>query len=263
MKERQARQSFLGPNSAELLGDATVAIVGLGGGGSHVAQQLAHVGVGRVLLFDPDRIESSNLNRLVGGTAADVHSRTQKVEIARRVFLGINPVAEVYAHDVQWQLAAEALREADVVVSCVDSYASRQDLEVSARRFLMPLVDVGMDLHLVNEEAHMTGQVIASLPGGPCLRCLGFLTDENLRHEAELYGAAGGRPQVVWANGVLASVAVGLVVRLLTGWQCPRLRAEYLHFDANENILTRSPRVEYAPSSCEHFAIDFVGEPTF
>jgi len=261
MTSQHIRQSFLGPNSEDLLRHATIGIVGLGGGGSHVAQQLAHIGIGRVLLFDPDKLELSNLNRLVGGTVADVEARTTKVEIARRLFLSVNPSAEVDTYPAQWQLAADALREADVVVSCVDSYAARQDLEVSTRRFLTPLVDIGMDVHLVDEQPHMTGQVILSLPGGPCFRCLGFLTDRNLRQEAELYGAAGGRPQVVWSNGVLASLAVGLVVELLTGWQRRSFRAEYLHFDANQHVITRSPRLEYAPKTCRHFAADFIGEP--
>jgi hypothetical protein len=261
MTNRHSRQSFLGVNSAELLRNATIGIVGLGGGGSHVVQQLAHIGIGRVLLFDPDRLELSNLNRLVGGTASEVEAQTEKVEIARRLFVSVNPSAEVHAYAAQWQMAANALREADIVVSCVDSYAARQDLEVTARRFLMPLVDIGMDVHLVEERPHMTGQVILSLPGGPCFRCLGFLTDENLRQEADLYGAAGGRPQVVWTNGVLASLAVGLVVDLLTGWQRRSYRAEYLHFDANEHVVSRSPRLEFAPKTCRHFAADFVGEP--
>jgi molybdopterin-synthase adenylyltransferase len=261
MTDQYSRQSFLGPRSEELLRSATIGIVGVGGGGSHVAQQLAHIGIGQVLLFDPDKVESSNLNRLVGATAQDANAHTKKVEVARRFFLGINPAAEVRAHAVQWQLEADALREADVLVSCVDSYAARQDLEVSARRFLVPIVDIGMDVHLVSGRPHMAGQVILSSPGGPCFRCLGFLTDENLRQEAELYGAAGGRPQVVWANGVLASIAVGLVVDLLTGWQGRSSRAEYLHFDGNQHGITRSPRLDYAPKTCSHFGSDFVGEP--
>jgi hypothetical protein len=261
MKETRSRQSFLGANSTELLRDATVATVGLGGGGSHVVQQLAHVGIGRMLLFDGDRIDASNLNRLIGGTAADVDSETPKVDIARRVALSVNPAVEIRTYAVRWQLAAEALREADIAVSCVDSYSARQDLEVTARRFLIPLIDIGMDVHTVDGVPHMSGQVIASLPGGPCLRCLGFLTDETLRQEADLYGSAGGRPQVVWSNGVLASIAVGLVVQLLTDWQHREFAAEYLHFDANRNVVTRSPRLEYAPAYCEHFGRDFVGEP--
>jgi molybdopterin/thiamine biosynthesis adenylyltransferase len=72
MKARSVRQSFLGDNSDDALQHLRVAIVGLGGGGSHIAQQLAHLGVGQFVLVDPDRIEESNLNRLVGGTVADV-----------------------------------------------------------------------------------------------------------------------------------------------------------------------------------------------
>ena len=55
-------------------------------------------------------------------------------------------------------------------------------------------------------------------PGGPCLRCCGLITDKRLEQEAERYGAAGERPQVVWPNGVLASTAVGLLAQLLTPW---------------------------------------------
>jgi hypothetical protein len=261
MRERHVRQGFLGEHAAHFLSSATVAIIGLGGGGSHVAQQLAHIGLGRLLLFDPDVIEASNLNRLVGGTAADVTAGLKKVEIARRLILGVNPGADVVLHPVLWQLAAESLREADVIVSCVDSYAARQDIEVSSRRFLTPLVDIGMDVHMVNGRLHISGQIITSQPGGPCFQCLGFLTEKGLRAEAELYGAAGGRPQVIWPNGVLASTAVGIVVQLLTGWNERGPRAEYLHLDGNQHTVTQSPRVEYAPKECPHFPADFIGEP--
>jgi hypothetical protein len=47
---------------------------------------------------------------------------------------------------------------------------------------------------------------------------MGFLTDELLTQEAARYGDAGGRPQVIWSNGVLCSAAVGIIVDLLTGW---------------------------------------------
>jgi tRNA A37 threonylcarbamoyladenosine dehydratase len=55
------RQTFLG--SRARLSSATVAIVGLGGGGSHIIQQLAHLGVGHLVGIDHDRAEDSNLNR--------------------------------------------------------------------------------------------------------------------------------------------------------------------------------------------------------
>ena len=93
------------------------------------------------------------------------------------------------------------------------------------------------------------------------MKCLGFLNDERLRQEAQHYGAAGDRPQVIWSNGVLASVAVGIVVDVLTGWRSVPRRGEYLHYDGNSHELSRSPRLEYAPPTCIHFPLEEIGEP--
>jgi hypothetical protein len=65
-------QSFLGPDSDVIFAGTEAGIVGLCGGGSHLLQQLARVGIGRFVPVDYDRIENKNSNRLVGGTAADV-----------------------------------------------------------------------------------------------------------------------------------------------------------------------------------------------
>jgi len=246
-----------------MFANCLVALVGLGGGGSHVAQQLAHIGFLHVQLYDGDTIELSNLNRLIGASFNDVKNRAKKVDIARRLMLSVNPNMKIESVASNWQLAAQSIREADVIVSCLDSYAARQDIEATARRFLIPLLDIGMDVHLIDGKPHISGQAILSLPGGPCMKCLGFLTEENLQKEAEQYGAAGGRPQVVWANGVLASIAVGLLVDLLTGWNGLSPRGEYLHFDGNTHLVSRSPRLEFAPRTCSHFPSGEVGDPVF
>ena len=60
--------------------------------------------------------------------------------------------------------------------------------------------------------------------------------------EAQRYGAAGSRPQVVWPNGVLASLAVGTVARMLTPWhRC--VPPAYLEYDGHKNTVSISPRV--------------------
>lgn len=261
--DRYSRQTFLGSNAQLAFDTCVVAVVGLGGGGSHVVQQLAHIGIRHIELFDPDVTEFSNLNRLIGASLADAESGTPKVEIARRLVQRIEPTAKTTTHQCRWQEASTEIKNCDVIVSCVDSFIARQDLEITARRYMIPLVDIGMDVFVSGDRSHVAGQVILSLPGGPCMKCLGFLTDESLRREADLYGGAGGRPQVVWANGVLASLAVGIIVDLLTGWNGLSDRGEYLHFDGNRHLVSRSPRLEYAPTQCEHFPGDSVGEPVF
>ena len=59
----QALHKGLSPEQSSLLQAAQVAIFGLGGLGSNVAMWLARLGVGKLLLYDFDRVELSNLNR--------------------------------------------------------------------------------------------------------------------------------------------------------------------------------------------------------
>ena len=115
MNARSLRQDFLGKASDEILNGLRVAIVGLGGGGSHIAQQLAHIGVRQFVLFDPDQIEESNLNRLVGGTVADVRNKEWKVQISSRIIRAVKPEAKVIAVKTQWQARADLLRDSDVL----------------------------------------------------------------------------------------------------------------------------------------------------
>ena len=82
-----SRQSFLGADSDAILRDTEVVIVGLCGGGSHVAQQLAHLGVGRFVLCDPDVVEETNLNRMVGASLSDAQQARAKVEVIAAVMM--------------------------------------------------------------------------------------------------------------------------------------------------------------------------------
>jgi tRNA A37 threonylcarbamoyladenosine dehydratase len=121
MNPRLVSQSFLGSESDRILAAIEAGIVGLGGGGSHIVQQLAHVGVGKFVPVDDDIVEEKNLNRLVGGTAEDVKAKRGKTEIAERVIKGINPNAQVTPCRMKWQEAIATLCRCDVIFGCVDS----------------------------------------------------------------------------------------------------------------------------------------------
>ncbi len=259
-----ARQSFLGDEA--LLTEARIGVVGLGGGGSHVVQQMAHTGVGRFVLYDGDAIEATNLNRLVGGTARDVAMKMPKTMISERVIRGVTLDAEIVRCPARWQEDPVPLRGCDLIFGCVDSYRERWELQVLSRRFLIPYIDVGIDVLSAGcETPKIRGQVIVTVPGGPCMKCIHFVDDEALAKEAARYGDAGGRPQVVWANGVLASTAVGLGVDLLTGWtrQRPPLNVVYLSYDGNLGTVAPDKRLKYVRSPCPHFPDHDVGDPTW
>jgi len=264
-EEHFSRQSFLGADEAEKISAYRIGIIGLGGGGSHVAQQLAHVGFAIFSLFDMDVVEMSNLNRLIGGTQADARAGVPKVDVVARLIMGVNPRAKVEKLKSRWQDVSGDLRACDILFGCVDSYAERRDIEIAARRHLIPLVDVGLDVHQSGDEPpRMAGQVILSMPGYPCMSCLGFLTPTNIAREAEKYGAAGPRPQVVWANGVLASNAVGIVVDLITDWTRSVRGPIYLSYDSNTGEIHSHKRLQYlGEQNCSHFPLSNLGQPTF
>lgn len=259
--ERYVRQSFLG--GQEAIRACVVGIVGVGGGGSHIAQQLAHTGFSHFRIFDADTVEEVNLNRLVGAWLLDVAESTPKVLVAERVIKSVNPQADVEAHQCRWQEMPESLKQCDLVFGCVDSFAQRRDLELCTRRYTIPYIDIGMDVHCVEKEPpRMAGQVILSMPGGPCMACLGFLTNDKLTREASNYGDAGPRPQVVWANGMLASAAVGIAVDLLTDWTAALRNVVYLSYDGNLLALTPHVRLSYRQDqTCSHYSSDDVGDP--
>lgn len=258
--DRYSRQSFLGPDSEEFIRRCTVTVPGLGGGGSHVVQQLAHIGFQNYVLYDGDSVEESNLNRLIGAKAADALAETPKLHLAKMMIYGLQPQARIRGFACTWQDRPEPMRESQIVIGCVDSYKGREELEIACRRYLMHYIDIGMDVH-GKDRPVIGGQIIQSSPGGPCMRCMGFLTDEKLAKEAALYGNAGGRPQVVWPNGVLASTAVGLAVDLVTNWTRKQRSHAYLVYDGNEGTVTPSVTLRNLNAACPHFIAQDIGDP--
>ena len=181
ISKRFSRQSFLGEDGQAAIERCLIGLVGLGGGGSHIVQQFAHVGFLNYTLFDGDHADESNLNRLVVATEADVAASRLKVEAARDRILAVRGTARIEAIAWRWQDRPEALRRCDLVFGCVDSFAQRSELEASCRQYLIPYIDIGMDLHQAGDEPPvMGGQVILSMPDGPCMFCMGFLDDEKL-----------------------------------------------------------------------------------
>jgi len=261
--ERFKRQSFLGANSQDQIARTVIGVVGLGGGGSHIVQQLAHIGFQNFVLYDDDVVEDSNLNRLIGGTAVDERSMSQKLYVARRMIFGLQPQANVVGVPSKWQQDPSALQRCNIVFGCMETLLARSELEVFTRRYLIHYIDIGMDVHGDNPPV-IGGQVVLSSPDGPCMRCVRFLTDEGLTDEAARYGDAGDRPQVVWPNGVLASTAVGIAIDLVTGWTRKRRNFDYLVYDGTRGTVKPSLYIqkrEFGP--CPHFPTDAIGDPRF
>lgn len=257
-----SRQSFLGPKSDDVIQRSRIAVVGLCGGGSHVAQQLAHIGFRNLQLIDHDHADDTNINRMVGLTSTDVNNKAAKTDVICRLVKGINPNANVQLFPMRWQQCADMLRECTAIFGCVDSFVERDQLERFARRFMIPYIDIGMDVTGARASHVISGQVILSLPNHACMHCMGFLTEAIIAEEVKRYGNAGGKPQVVWPNGTLASVAVGQLMSLLTPWNDSIKPALYLDYDGNRMTVTPNKRLMHInEQSCQHFqGPDSLGE---
>ena len=163
--------------------------------------------------------------------------RRYKTAIAARTIRSLNPSATIVEIRKSWHDAIEALKRCDAILGAVNSFREREQLERFARRHLIPYIDVGMDVHETAAGHLVSGQVILSSPGHPCLRCCGFIADEGLTEKAGKYGAAGGRPQVVWPNAVLASTAIGLLMQTVTPWHRKPAAFAYLVYDGNRGTI--------------------------
>ena len=258
------RQSFLGKDSQLFFRNIKVGIIGYGGGGSHIGQQLAHLGVENICVFDGDKVEDTNLNRLIGAWFTDVAKQILKTSVAKRIIKKILPKARVVTINEKWQQKPEMLQICDIVIGCVDSYSERQQLEAECRRYLIPLIDIGMDIHKEDKEPYsISGQVILSMPGLPCMSCIGFLTEKKLAKEAAKYGKGGGRPQVVWSNGVLASTAIGVFADIVNGWTEKKDSPIYLSYEGNTSCLNEHIRLKFCEKECKHYSFDEIGPPIF
>lgn len=256
-----SRQSFLGPNFEDARKTAVVGILGLGGAGSHIGQQLAHLGFENFELIDPQTIDASNLNRLVGGSQLDVDMIIPKVLIAERLIRSVRPAALVHRHQANWHQSLDILRGCDLVFGCLDSFIQRDLLESFCRRYRILLIDMGMTVKEIQNDFRISGQVIASVPGRACMRCMGFINDEVLKREAENYGDPGPAPQVVWANGMLASTAVGLLLAAVSDWNKAGLVPLYLEYDGNAHSMRASDIGKaLANHMCTHYLENEVGD---
>lgn len=226
-----ARQELLWGLEGQLrLREARVSIVGCGGTGSHVAQQLAHLRVGSIALIDGDRVEDTNLSRLIGATSDDVGRR--KVDVVAEVVRRIAPDTCVEAVPKSvLDIDPRILTDADVIVCATDGHGSRALLTELVQQYLVPVVDLGVEVTGGDATTFRAGGGVRILrPDSGCLWCADTLNPELVRREyltpseREIEVRRGyirdndePAPSVVALNGVVASMAVLEVCQLLVG----------------------------------------------
>ena len=140
--ERQVR--MLGKAGQAELADCHVAVLGLGGIGSLVAEYLARLGVGHFTLVDDDSVEESNLSRIVGASTSDALGRVAKVEVAKRIILQANEHARIrmILDDAAKESVARQLTGCDYLFLAADSMRARLVFNALIHQYLIPGVQL-------------------------------------------------------------------------------------------------------------------------
>lgn len=250
---RYSRQELLfGREGQKKINETSVGIVGLGGTGSHVVQGLAYLGVKDFLLIDGDRIEETNLNRLIGGCETDIEKQTPKVEIAERLIRCIQPGAEI-TKIFDYLRSAEALKTLitrPYIFGCVDNEGARLILMEVAVAYDISFIDLATEIIPVeNGLPRYGGRVVISRPGDYCLNCAAQIDMEEAKQELETkevkelrkkhgYGIEEkDAASVVSLNGVIANLAVTEFLTMVTGLREPNRLLTYYGEREEKNIV--------------------------
>lgn len=223
---------FFGHEGQKHLRATRVGVIGAGGLGTHVVQQLALLGVGAVIVMDPEEFDGTNRNRYVSARHDDSVPGTLKVDIAERLVASIDP--DIIVTKVPFSLTSNeslnALEHATHVFGCLDHDALRLVLTEVAAAYRLPYVDAGSEI-LPAHPPEFGGRVCVAWSGTACLSCMNELDpeecrDANVRRErAVVYGLPLTRgqatPSVVSLNGIIASLAVTEFMVGVTGIRAP------------------------------------------
>ena len=133
----------MGRDGLEKLAAARVAVFGIGGVGSYVAEGLARAGVGHFVLVDNDEISLTNINRQLHSLSSTVGKK--KTLVMKERILDINPAAEVQTINAFYlpdKAADFFLAEApyDYVVDAIDTVAGKISLAVECQQRNLPLI---------------------------------------------------------------------------------------------------------------------------
>ena len=132
-----------GDSASTRLAAASVAVVGIGGVGSWVAESLARTGIGELVLVDLDHVAESNINRQIH--ALEDTLGMAKVEAMRQRLAGINPLLRVRAVDefIDRDNAVTLLQGVDAIVDAVDQVSAKLSMVLAARALSRPLLMCG------------------------------------------------------------------------------------------------------------------------
>ena len=249
--DRQVR--FLGAEGQTHLARGRFAVVGLGGVGSMVVQDLVRMGAEDLLLIDSDHFEESNLSRVVTALFGDIARRPPKTELSARYARQVNPGVrlELVKDDVAYEDVANKLVDCDFIFLCADTMRARLVINAVVNQHFIPGVQIGTKIRLASqgEGIEQFFSVVRQMrPGCGCLACNGLISPYRLAIEekaeedwrAQNYGVESPNPSVITLNGIGASRATNDFLLDYVGIDIDRPPAAYVMYDVFKGVWSRT-----------------------
>jgi len=231
--DRQVRA--FGADLQRLFNRLRVGVVGAGGTGSAVIQQLTRLGVGQLLVADGEAFDPTNINRLYGSRVID--DAVLKVKIAQRSItdIGLGTRLQLAPQPITYRSVLTHFKECDIIFGCTDEEWGRSLLTRLAIYYAIPVFDVGAKIDSEGGTIRsVQGRVTTLMPGAACLFCRGRITAERVSVESlratcpERAGERVGEgyvpeledpaPAVIPFTTAVAASAVSELLHRLTGF---------------------------------------------
>ncbi len=224
----RTKQTF-GEGTIQLLKRLKVGVIGCSGTGSPTVEQLVRLGVGSLVLIDPDKVEEKNLNRILNTTMSDAIKSRYKVDVLNDIIDKIGLGTEVISFKNNLYDSVDVIHElasCDIIFGCVDSVDGRHLINQIANFYLVPYFDLGVKVIADGKGSvdQICGTINYLQPRGSSLMSRGLYSNEELRaaglhrvnpEEYEVQKKSGyivnvnvDSPAVISINMQTASIAV-------------------------------------------------------
>lgn len=259
--DRQTR--LFGDAGQHILAGMKVGVIGAGGVGSLLIEYLARLGVGTLVVADPERIDVTNVPRVTGSTYRDARAlltaasrprwvrefgqrtATCKVAIGARIAKRANPMVRFIALPSDFVVAdvAREFVDCDYLFLAADSFQARAVFNAMVYQYLIPGVQVGSKVRTERATGDILDVFCTSRPVGPsggCLWCNGYIPPARLQEEAATEAERRAQryvddpdvaaPSVITLNARAAAAAADDFMFSVTGLTDPNAETGYLRF---------------------------------
>lgn len=214
-EDRYARLRLIPWWDQDRLKNAAIMVVGAGAIGNELIKNLALLGIGRILIFDMDDIENTNLTRSVLYRRSDVGR--YKAEVAAERAMEINPdvKAKAFVANIIDDVGLGVFRRMNVVLGGLDNREARLSINQSCYKVDKPWIDGAIEV--------LNGFARVFVPGkGACYECTMTDTDWQLINKRKSCAlltheqmASGKIPTTPTSSSVIAGIQVQEMLKLL------------------------------------------------